>query len=374
MPESATVALLFTDLVNSTVHLRQAGDDAGQHLFRAHHKLPADAIGTCGGEELQWLGDGVLAAFSSSADAVRCAIQIQQTAGSRASTMLFLAGDLRRSLAMWQQEAADAERRGRVGWAVTAWADLASAHIALGDFAAGLAACDRSSALEARATGSASDSTNMDLMSARHELRIALDEGWEQVIEDVATNSLIEDPSLEDHWAFAMVRACAAYVFARLHQPELSLQWLSSIPAAVERGAYWEHTYCGTVCDGAAALWLLNRNDYSEVFERNLRLKVLPHDFRYPTRDSRLSLARLCALNNRYEEASDWFAKAREVLDEQGARPLRAIADYDEALMFVRRSAPGDMARARPFLDAASQQFQTLGMSGWIRRAEEATL
>ena len=647
MPESATVALLFTDLVNSTVHLRQAGDDAGQHLFRAHHKLPADAIGTCGGEELQWLGAGMLAAFSSSADAVRCAIQIQQTAGkpasharfeirigihvdahllrpggnsetfdfthalirntlyaelstprrvrlhrriaeameltwgeratehaaevayqfwrgasalgpgnrgadyaiaaadnaevayahaevaaflrialdllprddprrpqlmarqglaliwtldteeavkvaseagdviattqgadaaadylanaafamhtgglrkgswelaqaglryvgerrdliwgtlreldlmreaaedpenpgiridspaqrelrevsktipseqiatrdfappletkeeiirdpySRASTMLFLAGDLRRSLAMWQQEAADAERRGRIGWAVTAWADLASAHIALGDFAAGLAACDRSSALEARATGSASDSTNMDLMSARHELRIALDEGWEQVIEDVATNSLIEDPSLEDHWAFAMVRACAAYVFARLHQPELSLQWLSSIPAAVERGAYWEHTYCGTVCDGAAALWLLNRNDYSEVFERNLRLKVLPHDFRYPTRDSRLSLARLCALNNRYEEASDWFAKAREVLDEQGARPLRAIADYDEALMFVRRSAPGDMARARPFLDAASQQFQTLGMSGWIRRAEEATL
>lgn len=288
------------------------------------------------------------------------------------STILFLAGDYRRGLATWQQEAADAERRGRIGWAVKAWADVASAHIALGEFAAALAACDRASALEARATGSASGSTNMDLMSARHELRIALDQGWEQVLEDAAASSLIDDPSAEDHWAFAMVRACAAYVFARLQQPELSLQWLSSLPAAVERGAYWEHTYCGTICDAAASLWLLNRNDYSEVFERNIQLKVLPHDFRYPTRDSRLSLGRLCALNNRHDEASDWFAKAREVLDEQGARPLRANTDYDEGLMFLRRGAAGDTERARPFLDAASQQFQTLGMTGWIQRAEEA--
>ena len=80
MGESGTQTLLFTDLVNSTQLLGRAGDEAGQRLFRAHHNLTSDAIGSRGGEELQWLGDGVLAAFSSSADAVRCAIRIQQTA------------------------------------------------------------------------------------------------------------------------------------------------------------------------------------------------------------------------------------------------------------------------------------------------------
>jgi len=42
-------------------------------------RLPARPISS-GGEELEWLGDGALAAFSSSADAVRCAISIEQTA------------------------------------------------------------------------------------------------------------------------------------------------------------------------------------------------------------------------------------------------------------------------------------------------------
>jgi len=77
---SGTVTLLFTDLVNSTNHLQDAGDENGQRFFRAHHKLITDAVTGCGGEELQWLGDGVLAAFGSSADAVRGAIKIQQTA------------------------------------------------------------------------------------------------------------------------------------------------------------------------------------------------------------------------------------------------------------------------------------------------------
>jgi len=62
--------------------------------------------------------------------------------------------------------------------------------------------------------------------------------------------------------------------------------------------------------------------------------------------------------------------KAHTVPDEQGARPLRAIVDYDGALTFARGDAPGDRGRARPLVDAALAQFRTLGMPGWIRRAE----
>jgi hypothetical protein len=61
---------------------------------------------------------------------------------------------------------------------------------------------------------------------------------------------------------------------------------------------------------------------------------------------------------------------AREVLDEQGARPLRAIVDHDEAAMYARRAARGDRARALRLLDAAREQFEAVGMPGWIARAE----
>lgn len=59
------------------------------------------------------------------------------------------------------------------------------------------------------------------------------------------------------------------------------------------------------------------------------------------------------------------------MVTEQGSLPLLAIADYGEALMFARRGGPGDAERARPLLDAARSQFEAIGMTGWIRRAEE---
>jgi hypothetical protein len=81
------------------------------------------------------------------------------------------------------------------------------------------------------------------------------------------------------------------------------------------------------------------------------------------------ALGRLCALSGRWDEAADWFARARTVLDEQGARPLRAIADYDEAVMHQRRAAPGDREHALALLDRARRRFEDLGMTGWLRRA-----
>ena len=78
----------------------------------------------------------------------------------------------------------------------------------------------------------------------------------------------------------------------------------------------------------------------------------------------------LSALQGRHDEATVWFAKSRTVLDEQGASPLRAIADYEEALMYARRGGLGDRERALLLVVAALGQFRTLGMLGWIRRAE----
>ena len=78
MPKSETITLLFADLVDSTEHLQSVGDDADT-FFRNYHRLVTEAIEVSGGQELQWLGDGVMASFTSSAEAVECATILQQT-------------------------------------------------------------------------------------------------------------------------------------------------------------------------------------------------------------------------------------------------------------------------------------------------------
>jgi len=85
------------------------------------------------------------------------------------------------------------------------------------------------------------------------------------------------------------------------------------------------------ICRGIESLWVLGRRDHVELLERNLRQKTLAPDFQLITVDARLALARLCALTGRFDEVREWFEKARHILDEPGAGPLRAITDLDEA-------------------------------------------
>lgn len=89
-----------------------------------------------------------------------------------------------------------------------------------------------------------------------------------------------------------------------------------------------------------------------------------------------LSLAYLCALQGRLAEARRWFAEARKILDEQGARPLRAIVDFDEAWALVRATGlkltdppfpPAVRRDVESLLDAARTPFEAIGMPGWIK-------
>jgi class 3 adenylate cyclase len=80
VPRPATTTILFTDLVNSTELLQRAGEEGAQRVFQAHHTLLKDAVAAHGGQAVKWLGDGLMVAFTSAADAVRCAITMQQTA------------------------------------------------------------------------------------------------------------------------------------------------------------------------------------------------------------------------------------------------------------------------------------------------------
>jgi tetratricopeptide (TPR) repeat protein len=163
---------------------------------------------------------------------------------------------------------------------------------------------------------------------------------------------------------------CAAFAVSQ-DRPGDALRFLELLVPWLEQSPAWAIAFPIMAHSAAEVLWLLARTDHLDVVEAALREKVVEPDFRSPMSDGRLALGRCCALAGRWAEATSWFAAARRVLTEQGARPLLAIADYDEALMYVRRGEPGDAALARPLLDAARRQFEAIGMVGWLRRADE---
>jgi DNA-binding CsgD family transcriptional regulator len=78
-----------------------------------------------------------------------------------------------------------------------------------------------------------------------------------------------------------------------------------------------------------------------------------------------LTVARLSAVLGRFDQAVEYFARARVTLERRDQRVLRAIVDYDEALARAAHKQPG----AAALLATASAHFETLGMREWSRRA-----
>lgn len=78
MSTSRTCTILFTDLVGSTQLRTRLGDDDFDVRRRDHDQLLAGAIERQSGEVVKFGGDGVMAVFASAADALSCAVAIQQ--------------------------------------------------------------------------------------------------------------------------------------------------------------------------------------------------------------------------------------------------------------------------------------------------------
>jgi hypothetical protein len=285
-----------------------------------------------------------------------------------ASVRLFFLGDYAGALPRFTAEAAEASTRGQLAREAYCRGCVARCWIALGHLDAGRAALAEAYAAADRiAAGSWGWQRYHATFGTEAALALATDEGWEFLLPAATELSGRRDGAL--WWAQAGGDAALASGMARLGRPELALQYLAAVLPALERAAPWALTYLRTACDAAEALWLLNRRDHLPAIEAALRDKALPADFRFPMMDARLALARLCTVDGRHDEASRWFAEARVTLDAQGARPLRAIVDFDEALMHRRAGRPD---ATRPLLEAAVDQFARLGMTGWLRRAKAA--
>lgn len=73
-----TIALMFTDIVGSTDLTQAYGDAAAQDVVRLHNRVVRAALTAHQGREIKHLGDGIMAAFGNTTDAVAAAIRIQR--------------------------------------------------------------------------------------------------------------------------------------------------------------------------------------------------------------------------------------------------------------------------------------------------------
>lgn len=77
-PVKRWVAVMFSDIVDSTRLAEEVGDEEWTGVVGRYREFVRAAFATRGGEEVGTQGDGFLAQFPSPADAVLCAIDIQR--------------------------------------------------------------------------------------------------------------------------------------------------------------------------------------------------------------------------------------------------------------------------------------------------------
>ena len=74
----ATLTVLFTDAVASTEALARLGDERFGVVQRAHLDALRECVVGCDGREVKNLGDGLMVVFTGAADALACAVAMQQ--------------------------------------------------------------------------------------------------------------------------------------------------------------------------------------------------------------------------------------------------------------------------------------------------------
>jgi predicted ATPase/class 3 adenylate cyclase len=73
---TATITVMFTDIVGSTALIDSLGDEAAERARRTHYGLLRAALQATNGQEVKNTGDGLMAVYASSQDAVRGSIAI----------------------------------------------------------------------------------------------------------------------------------------------------------------------------------------------------------------------------------------------------------------------------------------------------------
>lgn len=81
------ITVMFTDMVGSTNLTQDRGDDRAQILVRTHNSIVRGALNDFGGREVKHTGDGIMASFASTSNAVEATIAIQQAVAAQSKDL-----------------------------------------------------------------------------------------------------------------------------------------------------------------------------------------------------------------------------------------------------------------------------------------------
>ncbi|MDX1737274.1 MAG: adenylate/guanylate cyclase domain-containing protein, partial [Alphaproteobacteria bacterium] len=76
--ERKFVAVLFTDIVNSTHNQQTRGEEWMMQVIRAHNEIIREAIHRYSGQEIKHTGDGIMASFPAVVNSVEAGLAMQQ--------------------------------------------------------------------------------------------------------------------------------------------------------------------------------------------------------------------------------------------------------------------------------------------------------
>lgn len=81
-----TRTVLFTDIVGHAEMMSRLGDRLGRNVLRNHERITRETLKQHGGVEVKTMGDGFMAAFGSTTQAMECAIALQRAFAAHSET------------------------------------------------------------------------------------------------------------------------------------------------------------------------------------------------------------------------------------------------------------------------------------------------
>jgi DNA-binding CsgD family transcriptional regulator len=206
-------------------------------------------------------------------------------------------------------------------------------------------------------------------VSLRITLAYYLDGDWPNLASEAAKHAAA--PAIGRQGILGLyVGACAALAAARAGDRATAERLLAALVPLLERMEPTMHHHTLAVHDCAITAWDLGVTQWVGSLRRLARRLIGAGAGDSMMASHSLCLARMSALGGDLDRAAEEFAQARLDLEADGHRPLRAITDYDEALMLVRAGS-ADTARIGVLLADAMAAFGSLGMAAYEQRAAD---
>ncbi len=284
-----------------------------------------------------------------------------------ARDLAFRHGAFREAAESFEELLTTSKRYGSIPGQAEALLQLSSCQLVLGDVALALQTEQHAREMVAR-------------LGPMHRLRLVMETGmatgdayyldgdW-SALARVATR-FVENPEAARSPLGLFVAANAAIDYSRAGNLMEARRILTALLAILPGMPPTMYVHNGTVNIAATSVWELGAVEFAATC-RELALDLIAARIGGHFMGSHeLTAARMAALLRDMPEASTYFMRARTVLETSGQQLLRAIVDYDEALALLYTHST-DHARISLLLDAALEQFRTLGMQAWLKRTLE---